>query len=71
MTFEELLTEACNFAGLPNMALLLLPSALSESTKKNVMKLSPEELGKALKAATDEIDHGSIESVDSLVRKLI
>lgn len=53
------------------MARLLLPSALSEQTKRDAMKLSPEEFGRALKGAIDEIDHGSIESVDSLVRKLI
>ena len=71
VTFDDLLTEACNSAGLPNMARLLLPSALSEQTKRDAMKLTPEEFGRALKAAIDEIDHGSIESVDSLVRKLI
>lgn len=71
MTFEELLTEACKSAGLPDMARLLLPSTLTEKTKKDVMKLSPEEFGTVLKAAIDQIDHGSIEGVDELVRKAL
>ena len=71
VTFDDLLTEACNSAGLPNVARLLLPSALSEQTKKVAMKLTPEEFGRVLKTAIDEIEHGSVESVDSLVRKLI
>ena len=32
MIFEELLDLACKTAGLPNMARILLPSALSEET---------------------------------------
>ena len=71
MTFYDLLTEACNSAGLPNMARILLPSTLSEQTKKDVLKLKPEELGRVLKAAIDEIDHGSVETVDVLVRKAL
>lgn len=45
MSFEELLDEACKSAQLPEMARILLPSTLSEQTKKMVMKLSPEEFG--------------------------
>ena len=53
------------------MARLLLPSTLSEQTKKDVLRLKPEELGRVLKAAIDEIDHGSVETVDVLVRKAL
>ena len=53
------------------MARLLLPSALSEQTKMIAMRTTPEEFGRALKVAIDEIDSGSIESVDALVRKRI
>jgi len=65
MSFEELLDQACKSACLPEMARLLLPSTLSEETKK----LEPEEFGAILKAAIDQIDHGSVESVDALVKK--
>ncbi len=71
MTFEELLDQACVTAHLPEMAKLLLPSTLSEETKRAVMKLSPEKLGAILKAAIDKINRGSVESVDTLVRKSI
>lgn len=53
------------------MARLLLPSTLSEKTKKDVMKLSPEEFGTVLKTAIDQIERGSIEGVDELVRKAL
>ncbi len=69
MSFEELLDQACKSACLPEMARLLLPSTLSEETKKLVLKLEPEEFGVILKAAIDQIDHGSVETVDALIKK--
>lgn len=71
MTFDELMDAACDSAALPNMARSLLPSTLSGETKKAVMKLKPEELGIILKDAIDQIDSGSVESVDVLVRKAL
>lgn len=72
-TFEVLLDQACEIAHLPEMARLLLPSTLSEGTKDMTLKLTPrpEELGRILKSAIDQIDHGSVESVDVLVRENI
>ena len=71
MSFEDLLDAACKSAGLPEMARLLLPSTLNAETKKAVMKLEPEVLGNILKTPIDQIDHGSVESVDALVRKAL
>ena len=71
MIFEKLLEIACRSAGLPNMARILLPSTLSDETKKKVMELPPDMLGDILKMAIDQIEHGSVESVDALVRKQI
>ncbi len=71
MSFEELLDQACKSASLPEMARLLLPSTLSDETKKAVMKLSPEKLGAIVKAAIDKINRGSVESVDALVNRII
>lgn len=51
------------------MARLLLPSTLSAETKNMVLKLSPEELGSILKSAIDQINRGSVETVDALVNK--
>lgn len=69
MSFEELLDQACKSARLPGMARILLPSTLNEATKDMVLKLEPEEFGAILKAAIDQIDHGSVETVDALVKK--
>ena len=71
MSFEELLDQACVTAHLPEMARILLPSTLSEETKKLVLKLETEEFGAILKTAIDQIDHESVESVDALVREII
>ncbi len=71
MSFEDLLYQACKSVRLPEMARLLLPSTLSEETKKLVLEMNPEEFGAILKTAIDQIDHGSVESVDALVRKQI
>ena len=68
MSFEDLLDQACK-ARIPEMVRLLLPSTLSEEAKKLVLKLEPEEFGAILKAAIDQNDHGSVESVDALVKK--
>ena len=51
MSFEDLLDQACKSARLPEMARILLPSTLSEETKKLVLKLEPEEFGAILKVA--------------------
>ena len=71
MTFDELLDQACTAAHLPDMARIQLPSALSDKTKKRVMKLSPDDFGRVLASAIDAVNKGSIESVDTLVRKQI
>ena len=71
MTFDELLDQACKLAHLPEMARILLPSTLSEETKKLVLKLEPEAFGAILKVAIDQINQGSVESVDALVRKAL
>ena len=53
------------------MARLLLPSTLSVETKNMVMKLSPDEFGRILASAIDQINRGSVETVDVLVREII
>ncbi|MBR3124993.1 MAG: hypothetical protein IKF42_06135 [Mogibacterium sp.] len=71
MTFDELFIKACESAHLPEMARIQLPNALSDKTKKMVLKLSPEEFGKILSSAINTVNMGSVESIDSLVKKLI
>ena len=71
MVFEELLDRACESANLPEMARLLLPNTLSVETKNLVLKLTPEEFGRILASAIDQINRGSVETVDALVRKAL
>lgn len=71
MTFDELLDRACTAAELPDIARMQLPSALSEQTKKKVANLTPEEFGRMLSAAIESVNRGSIESIDTLVRKML
>ena len=71
MTFEELLDKACTAAHLPDMSRIQLPSALSDKTKRKMLKLSPEEVGQVLNSAIDAVNHGSVKSIDSLVREQV
>ena len=71
MNFEELLDKACDSAHLPNTARMQLPRALSDKTKRMVLKLTPEEFGQVLVTAIDMVNCGSVESIDVLVRRLL
>ena len=71
MDFEELLSQACDSASLPEMARLLLPSTLNAETKNLVLKLTPEEFGRILASAINQINRGSVETLDVLVRKAL
>ncbi len=69
MTFEEFLDQACAIAHLPEMARIQLPSVLSDKTKRLVLQLSPEELGRILNEAIDAVNQGSVKSIDTLVNE--
>lgn len=69
MTFEEYWREVGKTHLLPSMAIDQIPSSLSATTKKRLMKRSPEETARLLNTAIEEVNRGSIESIDSLVKK--
>lgn len=69
MTFEDYWTEVDKLKTLPNTAIRQLPSSLSDSTKKRLMKLRTEVTAEILNEAINEVNRGSVESIDSLVRK--
>ena len=71
MTFDELLDRACTVARLPDMARMQLSSALSDKTKRKLLKLSPEEVGRVLNTVIEAVNHGSVESVDTLKRSAL
>lgn len=66
--FEELWKQV---EGIPNGAKKQIPRDLSERTKKKLEKLSPLEVSRIVNLAFEEINNGSIEEIDSLLRRLI
>lgn len=69
MTFEEYWAEIEKLKLLPGMAIQQLPASLSPETKRRLMKLKPDETARTIRQAIDEVNRGSVESVDCLVRK--
>ena len=67
--FSEYWREVEKLKALPQMAIQQLPSSLSESTKKRLLNIRPEETLKLMKDAIEQINQGSVESIDSLVRR--
>lgn len=66
MTFDELWAQV---AGLPDMAKIQVPNTLSAATKKKLCKYSPGEISSIVQWAIDEINHGSVEPLDELIKK--
>lgn len=66
MTFEELWTRV---QGLPDTAKIQVPSTLSVATKKKLTKMTPEDVSKVVLAAIEEVNRGSVEPLDELIRK--
>ena len=65
--FEELWKQV---EGIPEGAKKQIPRDLSERTKKKLEKLSPIEVSRIVNLAFEEINNGSIEEMDSLLRRL-
>jgi hypothetical protein len=66
MKFDEIWLQV---QGLPDMAKIQVPDALSNETKKMLGKFDPDDIARIVLSAIDEINHGSIESLDVLVRR--
>ena len=69
MTFDELWVEVEKLHTLPDVAIEQMPQALSSETKKRLSRKTPEEASWILSEAIEEINHGSIETVDALTWK--
>lgn len=69
MTFEELWDQVNELKILPGTAIAQIPLALSKDTKRRLLRKSPEDVAMIVRSSVSEIDHGSIETVDVLVRK--
>ena len=66
LTFEEIWKQV---NGLPDTAILQVPSALAETTKRKLAQRTPEEIKKIVEEAVEEINHGSIARLDELISK--
>ena len=69
MTFEELWRLVDELNILPKQAIELVPHSLSDRTKKQLCMKKPEEVTEIVQWAIRQIDHGSIETVDTLVSR--
>lgn len=67
--FSEYWAEVAKLKDLPEMAIRQLPSSLSPEVKQRLMSLKPKETAGLLNTAIDEVNRGSVESIDNLVRK--
>lgn len=71
MQFEDLWEEVAKHNVLPRAAVENVPDMLSETTKEKLMKLQPYEVCSIIKSSIDEIDNGTVVSLDSIVLKRI
>ena len=66
MTFNELWKQV---KGLPEAAEGQVPDALSEAIKNELTKKNPSEVAAIVMAAIDEVNQGSIEPLNILIKK--
>ena len=66
MSFDKLWTQV---KGLPDTAMVQVPLVLTASTKKKLERKTPEEIAQIVSAAIEEINHGSITSLDELINR--
>ena len=66
MTFDELWVQVKD---LPDMAKLQVPDVLTISTKRKIEQKTPEDIEKIVSAAIDEVNSGSVTTLDELIRK--
>lgn len=69
MTYEDYWAEVEKLKVLPAMAIRQLPAALKVDTKKKLMMLKTEETAEVLRDAIEQVNRGSVESIDSLIKK--
>ena len=56
---------------LPQEAISTLPMLISKETKQRMMTYPPSFIAGIIKEAINEINHGSIEKIETLIRKRI
>ncbi len=71
MTFEGMMLKIIELGFFPKSEMFYFGLVLEESTKKKVLQYSPEEVGEFLKWTINEINNGSVETVDTLMNKVM
>jgi len=71
MSFEEFLDEVWKNTSLPNTARLQLSLSLSDRTKKRLLKMEPATVAGVFEEAVDRVNHGAVESIDTLIRSAL
>ena len=71
MSFDELMDKVWALSGLPRIAREQLPRSLSDTTKKNLIRRSPEEIVQIFQKAIDEVNGGATDSIDVLVNETL
>ena len=69
MNFEEYWLQVKNEGILPNEAIKHLPGAFSDSTKRKMMRKTPQEAARKIQESIDEINRGSVDTVETLLKK--
>ena len=69
MTFDEIWEQVEELKELPNTAISHIPLSLSESAKRRLSKLKPAEIVRIIQLSVDQINKGSVETLESLIRK--
>lgn len=50
-------------------AIMRVPETLRDDTRNRFSRMSPEEVAEIVLGAIDEVDHGSVEPLDLMVKK--
>jgi RNA-splicing ligase RtcB len=66
MTFEEIWKQV---KGLSDTAMAQVPGALKEDTRRKLSRKSPDEVAAIVQSAIDEVNGGSIEPLDILIKR--
>lgn len=66
MTFEDVWAKV---QGLPDTEKVQVPGALKEETKRRLSRKSPEEVAVIVTEGIDEINHGSVKPLDTLIKR--
>ncbi len=67
--FMELWAEVEKLNMLPNTAIMDVPGIIQSATKQKLCELEPARVSEIIKAAIEEINNGSVESLDDLILK--